>query len=104
MKRTIPLLENIPLSPSRYRRGHHIPNYGETVRIPLMNIIPYLIIELYQKRTVNRPHRCNYVPSCSEYMRIAFLRYNWMVAMAMSYERLFQCGDPYSDWPRENKP
>lgn len=104
MKRTIPALENIPLSPSRFRRGSHIPDYGDTVRIRVLNVIPYLIIERYQERTVDRPHRCNFVPSCSEYMRIAFLRYGCLVAMAMSYERLFHCGNPYSDWPKENKP
>lgn len=104
MKRTIPTLGDIPLSPSRYRRGKRVPGYGDEVRVRMLNIVPCLIIECYQRNTVDRPHRCNFVPSCSEYMRIAFLRYNCLIAMAMSYERMLHCGNPYSDWPRQNKP
>lgn len=97
------MLEGVPLAPSRLNHIHTKREYGTTVRVRPLCVFPVLFIELYQKLTVNREHVCNHYPSCSEYSRLAFLRYSAPAAFFLTLERLCNCST-FSDWPRENKP
>lgn len=103
MIRTLPDHEGV-LSPSKYRTGSSDRMYGTSVSVPITNIIPCLMIEWYQSRTVDRPHRCVFRPTCSEYSRLAYIRYGPVVASLMTIERLKECGNWRSEWPSENKP
>lgn len=103
MIRTIPVLEGISDAPSGVRRVPRA-DYGEEVRVPLLNRVPIVLIEWYQRRTVDRPHMCTCYPTCSEYSRIAFMRYGLFPAAFMTIERLRECTYYDNDWPRENRP
>lgn len=103
VRRKLPLLEDVPFSPTSFARDHSSKEYGTIVKVRIMCIIPVLLIELYQKLTVNRNHVCNYCPSCSEYARLAYIRYGVIVASLMTWERLRNCNE-YSAWPYRNKP
>lgn len=103
MKRELPELSGIPFSPSELKHIHTKIDYGATVRVRLLCIFPVLLIELYQRRTVNRPHVCNFYPSCSEYARLAYIRYGFFAASFLTIERLQNC-NWFTDWPPQNKP
>lgn len=104
MKRLVPIFEDILSSPSIYRPRASNISEGSLAKVPFFSIIPVLLIEQYQKRTVNRPHQCNFYPTCSEYSRICFIRYGLVIGFRMTRERIRHCNDFYSDWPRMNKP
>lgn len=104
MKRFIRDFDGIPYSDSRCRPVVPKSDYGTTVSVPVLSIIPVLLIEYYQRKTVNRPHQCNFRPSCSEYSRLAYIRYGLIAGTRMTKERIRHCNDFYSDWPRFNKP
>lgn len=103
MKRDLPILEGISQSPTNLRHIHTNKMYGTTVRVRPMCIFPVLFIELYQKWTANKEHVCNYYPSCSEYGRLAYIRYGFVSASLLTLERLRNCNS-FSDWPQRNKP
>lgn len=104
MEREIPSsFESIP-SPtihSSFRKKHE---YGSRIRVSFPNSLAIVLIELYQEKTKNKEHVCCYYPSCSEYARLAYLLYGFIPASILTYERLKNCSDPMSDWPKENKP
>ena len=104
MRREIPLLSEVSLSSTKLKHIHSKRRYGTIVNVRLLNIIPVLLIELYQKVTVDRPHVCNMRPSCSEYARLAYLRYGFFAASFLTIERLLECSDFDTLWPKENKP
>ena len=104
MRRTVPLLDGIAESRSEVRHSKPRAEYGEDTAIPFMNVWAVLLIELYQRKTANRPHVCNFCPSCSEYSRIAFMRYRFLPAFFMTLERLQECSDFFTEWPKQNKP
>lgn len=103
MMREIPPLDGISLSPTKIKNLKPKHEYGEFVPVGLFCILPVLLIELYQKITVNKPHVCNFVPSCSEYSRIAYLRYGFITASRLTLERLRNC-NYFTEWPHYNKP
>lgn len=103
MKRDLPELKGIPLSPTNIQHLHTNRKYGTTVHVRLMCILPVLFIELYQKWTANKEHVCKHYPSCSEYGRLAYIRYGFVSASFLTLERLGNCNS-FSDWPRKNKP
>lgn len=47
---------------------------------------------------------CTCYPTCSEYSRIAFMRYGMFTAFFMTVERLRECTYYENQWPRQNKP
>lgn len=104
MVREVPVLTGVPPSPTSLRnlRRRHDP--GEVVRVPPLNAMAVLLIEFYQRRTAGRPHVCNHYPSCSEYARLAYLQYGPFAATFLMLERLRECSDSFSEWPRENRP
>ena len=103
MRRDIPELADVPLSPTQIPHLKPRAEYGTRPRVAFFNVLPVLLIEFYQYRTVNTPHRCLMYPSCSEYARIAYLRYGFWAASFMTAERLRAC-NCFSDWPQRNKP
>ncbi len=102
--REIPLFEGIPPSPTTLRHITRRREYGSTAKIPFPNNIAVLLIEFYQHQTENKEHVCNHIPSCSEYARASFLTCGFLSASLLTMERLKQCSDPLSDWPKENRP
>lgn len=102
--REIPRLHNVALSPTKFVNLKPIADYGETTRVRFLNMFMLLFIENYQVRTRDKTHVCNMKPSCSEYARIAFLRYGFVPASILSFERIKMCGNRESVWPQENKP
>lgn len=102
--REVPLLEDIPLSPTKLQHLRRKYQSGQRARLSLLNAYAVLLIELYQHWTVDKEHVCNHVPSCSEYARIAFIQYGFVAALFLTIERLAECSDPFSEWPKENKP
>lgn len=104
MNRVIPVLEDIPDAPSGVRRRIPMADYGEEVNLSPFQSIPVLLIEWYQRRTVDRPHMCNCYPTCSEYSRIAFMRYRAVPAFFMTVERLRECTYYENGWPRKTRP
>lgn len=104
MIRTIPVLDGIPDAPSNVRGRKPRAEYGEDVDLSVLHSIPVKLIEMYQKRTVDRPHMCTCYPTCSEYSRIAFMRYGMPTAFFMTVERLRECTYYENQWPRKNRP
>ena len=104
MVREVPLLDDIPPSPTNLKHLRKKNDYGTIVKVPFPRNVAVLIIEFYQNYTRDWPHVCNHVPSCSEYARIAFLIYGFPSAVFLSFEHLRECSDPLSEWPKENKP
>lgn len=102
MMREIPALSEIPPSPSQL--NHIIPKneYGTVVNVRLTCILPVLLIEYYQRKTVEREHVCVFSPSCSEYSRLAYLRYGFFAASFLTLERLKMCY-LFTKWPEKNK-
>ena len=103
MKRELPSLDDVPFSPTNLNHIRSKREYGTVVRVRLLSILPVLMIELYQKITVNKEHVCNFYPSCSEYGRLAYIRYGLIAASFLTLERLCNCNG-FSDWPKRNKP
>lgn len=104
MNRVIPVLEDIPDAPSGVRGRRARAGYGDEVRLSPIQSVPVLLIEWYQKRTVDRPHMCTCYPTCSEYSRIAFMRYGMLPAFFMTVERLRECTYYENEWPRKTRP
>ena len=103
MKRGLPLLDDVPFSPTVLRHLHSRKEYGTVVSVGLLSIIPVLMIEVYQKFTANKEHVCIYYPSCSEYSRLAYIRYGVIAASFLTLERLSKCNG-FEEWPKKNKP
>ncbi|MDR0523535.1 MAG: membrane protein insertion efficiency factor YidD [Candidatus Methanoplasma sp.] len=70
----------------------------------LPNAFAVRMIDAYSLFTESREHVCNMVPSCSMYGRMAYERYGFFRATHKLLARLRECGNPYTDWPRENYP
>lgn len=104
MNRVIPVLEDIPDAPSGVRGRRSRAGYGDEVHLSPIQSVPVLLIEWYQKRTVDRPHMCTCYPTCSEYSRIAFMRYGMLPAFFMTVERLRECTYYENEWPRKTRP
>ena len=49
------------------------------------------LIESYQKKTENKPHRCRFYPSCSNYGLIAYKRFNFFTASILTLFRILRC-------------
>lgn len=103
MIRQLPLLDGVPRSDSKIRTRNPV-EYGHLVKVPFPNSLVCLAIEAYQKITEDCEHRCNFIPSCSEYAKLAFASNGFFTALAMTIERLKECDDHRSKWPRFNKP
>ena len=103
MRREIPALRDVPLSPTQVKHLRAHAEYGETVRVRLLCMIPVIMIEWYQRKTVDREHVCVFEPSCSEYSRLAYLRYGFIMASFLTIERLKVCNN-FTEWPHYNKP
>ena len=103
MMREIPELSGISPSPTLVRHIKPHAEYGMLVKVRLPCIIPVLLIEWYQRKTVDKPHVCVFFPSCSEYARIAYLRYGFLAASFLTIERLKMCSI-FTEWPLENRP
>ena len=103
MRRQLPPLSDIADSPTGLRHIRSDRTYGETYRVRILSVIPILLIELYQRVTVNKEHVCNFRPSCSEYSRLAYIRYGFFAATALTLERIKKC-TIFTDWPKENRP
>ena len=49
------------------------------------------LIESYQRKTENKPHRCRFYPSCSNYGLIAYKRFNFIKASFLTLVRILRC-------------
>ena len=103
MRRYLPELEGVPQPPTRLAHLRTGREYGKEYRVRPLSIVPVLLIELYQRVTVDKEHVCNFRPSCSEYSRLAYIRYGAFAATALTLERIKKC-HIFTDWPEENKP
>lgn len=56
-----------------------------------MSKIPVFLISLYQKIPHVHPSPCIYYPSCSEYAKQAFTKYNFLKATGMALLRILRC-------------
>lgn len=56
-----------------------------------MNKFCIRLIESYQKKTEDKPHRCRYYPSCSNYGLIAYKRFNFFKASFLTLIRILRC-------------
>lgn len=58
----------------------------------MRNKLPIKLIEKYQKGiSPNLETRCRHIPSCSEYAKIAYKRYNFFYASFLTTKRLLKC-------------
>lgn len=53
------------------------------------------LIDLYQKTPLSSHKRCKYIPTCSEYAKIAITRYGAFKGSLLSIKRIFKC-NPFS--------
>jgi putative membrane protein insertion efficiency factor len=60
-----------------------------------MNKLVIKIIKLYQRSSGNRPKRCKYHPTCSQYCLEAFQKFGFFTALALSVWRILRC-NPFS--------
>ncbi len=76
-----------------------------------MNKLIIFIIDLYQKNfSKDHSHKatgfCKYIPSCSEYSKTCFQKYNFFKALVKSIWRIIRC-NPWSkggiDLPYDNE-
>lgn len=70
----------------------------------LVNYVTVLIIKAYQKISKDREHCCNMIPSCSEFCKLAFEKYDFLYATRRTIQRLLACAFIIEDWPIENLP
>jgi putative membrane protein insertion efficiency factor len=49
------------------------------------------LIWIYQKVTSFMPHRCRFYPSCSEYMKIAIMRFGLLKGGWLGVKRICRC-------------
>lgn len=70
----------------------------------LFNHLAVLLIESYQKISKERKHYCSMYPSCSEFSRLAYKKYDVLYATKRTFERLLACADIIEGWPIENRP
>ncbi|MFY9537162.1 MAG: membrane protein insertion efficiency factor YidD [Bacilli bacterium] len=56
-----------------------------------MNKLMIKLIAHYQKTAGNRPKRCKYHPTCSEYSLEAFKKFGFFTALALSAWRILRC-------------
>jgi len=60
------------------------------MRNPMSQMIIYFI-RMYKVMTKNVKHRCAHIPSCSDYISVAYETYGFREATKMSMYRLFNC-------------
>lgn len=60
-----------------------------------MNRLIINMIRMYQKGFPNRPQRCKYHPSCSNYCLHSFQKFGFLKAAALSVWRILRC-NPFS--------
>ncbi len=53
------------------------------------------LIQFYQKATKDRPARCKYFPSCSNYALQAYKKFNFFYASLLTFWRILRC-NPFS--------
>ena len=57
-----------------------------------MNKLMIKLIEIYQKRiSPNTNPRCKYKPSCSQYAKEAFMKFNFFYASFLMVFRILRC-------------
>jgi len=61
-----------------------------------MNKLVLKLISFYQKRiSPNTNPHCKYAPTCSEYARICFTKFNFFIAFSLTIWRILRC-NPFS--------
>ncbi len=60
-----------------------------------MKKIVLKLIAYYQMATVDKPKRCKFSPSCSEYAKIAYENKNFFYATILTFYRIIRC-NPFS--------
>ena len=91
MNRVIPVFDDVPEAPSGVRGRKPRAGYGEEVHLSSLRSIPVLLIEWYQKRTVDRPHMCTCYPTCSEYTKQAIIKYGFFKGGWLGFKRICRC-------------
>jgi len=49
------------------------------------------LIEIYQNIAINKPKTCRYYPSCSEYTKVAIIKYGVAIGTWMGINRILRC-------------
>ena len=57
----------------------------------MRNKLPLKLINHYQESTKDSPHRCKYVPSCSNYAKECYEKFNFFKASFLTLGRLLRC-------------
>ncbi|HOJ62812.1 MAG TPA: membrane protein insertion efficiency factor YidD [Spirochaetota bacterium] len=58
----------------------------------ILNKIAVSLIKFYQKYiSILFPPSCRFYPSCSEYAKLAFLKYNFFKALGLTIYRILRC-------------
>lgn len=57
----------------------------------MRNKIPLKLLNWYQKKTLNSPHKCKYVPSCSNYSKGCYEKFNFFKASILTLFRCLRC-------------
>lgn len=60
-----------------------------------MNKLPLKLIDWYQRNKNHNSKRCKYVPSCSNYAKEAYQKFNFFKASFLTLWRLLRC-NPFS--------
>ena len=60
-----------------------------------MNKLPLKLIDMYQKNKNPHSRRCKYVPTCSNYAKEAYQKFNFFKASLLTIWRLLRC-NPFS--------
>ena len=56
-----------------------------------MNKLMIKLIEKYQSTTTNSKKRCRYVPTCSEYSKECYEKFNFFKASFLTFFRILRC-------------
>lgn len=57
----------------------------------MKNKLPLKLINWYQEKTENQPHKCKYVPSCSNYAKGCYEKFNFFKASFLTLGRCLRC-------------
>lgn len=57
----------------------------------MRNKLPINLINKYQKATENKAHRCRFYPSCSQYAKECYEKFNFVKASLLTTKRLLKC-------------
>ena len=71
--------------------------------VKIMRKLMLKLIKRYQKYSKHQTLRCRFIPTCSEYSRICYERFNFFKATRLTIWRIIRC-NPFTKMQIDNPP